>query len=72
MLYCTVQLSRRLSRQLSTKGVRPPGKEDDKKEEEVEDEAPKVQMLRILKRNSPEYPYIFIGKECIVYYFRCK
>ena len=55
--------SRRLSRQMSAAKT---GRERDAttgtlKEEDTDEDLPKIQMMRIMKRNSPEYIYIFIG-----------
>ena len=55
--------SRRLSRQMSAAKT---GRERDVttgtlKEEDTDEDLPKIQMMRIMKRNSPEYIYIFIG-----------
>ena len=52
--------SRRLSRQMSQLKM---GRErqDTEKNDTGDDDLPKIQMMRIMKRNSPEYIYIFIG-----------
>ena len=55
--------SRRLSRQMSAVKMGRERTQSEKKtnSEEADEDLPKIPMMRILKRNSPEYIYIFIG-----------
>ena len=55
--------SRRLSRQMSAVKMGRERTQSEKKteSEETDEDLPKIPMMRILKRNSPEYIYIFIG-----------
>merc|ERR1719233_285283 len=57
----TRQMSRRMSRRLSTTKIIKDGKCSDPIKEESEEDLPKIQMIRILRRNSPEAFYILVG-----------
>ena len=55
--------SRRLSRQMSAVKMGRERTQSEKKtdSEETDEDLPKIPMMRILKRNKPEYIYIFLG-----------
>ena len=55
--------SRRLSRQMSAIKMGRERTQSEKKEdlEEKDEDLPKIPIMRIMKRNSPEFVYIFIG-----------
>jgi len=57
----TRQMSRRMSRRLSTTKIIKDVAGSDPIKEELEEDLPKVQMIRILRRNSPEAFYILVG-----------
>merc|ERR1719233_1108093 len=57
----TRQMSRRMSRRLSTTKIIKDGKGSEPIKEESEEDLPKIQMIRILRRNSPEAFYILVG-----------
>ena len=53
--------SRRLSRQMSQLKTGKEVQKQSDKTDESDDDLPKIDMWRIIKRNRPEYGYIFIG-----------